>query len=214
MFIDPDGRWPWTNLIEGKTINPDNITGGSNFGMRMHPIRNEYILHRGMDMGGRSDEGKGIRAAAPGTIAKVDYQDGGAGHYVVVDHGNGYVTKYMHMQEGSIMVEKDQLIKDGEVLGNLGNSGGSTGPHLHFEIWKDGVAIDPKELKMPDINISGMVLPDMKTTDLNLVINGFPENNHKFTQGALPLPSRGEKLMESNVPIVKNIGEILNFFGF
>ena len=211
-FIDPDGLWPWTNLIEGKTIDPDQVTGGRAFGMRLHPIDQTPKMHRGVDLGGRSDEGKGIHAAAGGTITKIAYQEGGAGHYVEMDHGKGYVTKYMHLQEGSITVKEGDIINDGEIFAKLGNTGGSTGPHLHFEIWKDGVAIDPKELKMPDIDINGMVLPGMKTTDLNLVINGFPINSHKITQGALP--SFGEKLMESNVPIVKTIGEVLNFFGF
>ena len=211
-FFDPDGMWPWTHLIEGRTVNPDEVTGKSAFGMRIHPNTGEYKMHRGIDIGGRSDEGKGIRSSAPGTVVKVDYQEGGAGHYVVVDHGNGYITKTMHMQEGSIQVVKDQVIEDGKILGNLGSSGEVTGPHGHYEIWKDGVPINPKELKTPDINYNGYVIPGMKTTDLNVVINGFPQNDKKFTQGALP--SISEKLMESNKPIVQTVGELLNFFGF
>ncbi len=211
-FIDPDGMWPWTHLIEGRTVNPDEVTGRSAFGMRIHPITGEYKMHRGIDIGGRSDEGKGIRSSAPGTAVNVDYEEGGAGHYVVVDHGNGYITKTMHMQEGSIQVVKDQVIEDGKILGNLGSSGGATGPHGHYEIWKDGVPINPKELKTPDINYNGYVIPGMKTTDLNVVINGFPQNDKKFTQGALP--STSEKLMESNIPIVQTVGKLLNFFGF
>jgi RHS repeat-associated protein len=212
-FIDPDGMWPWPKLIEGKTINPDNVTGGSNFGMRLHPIKKVYKMHKGMDLGGRKDDGKGIHAAAGGTVTKVNYQKGGAGNYVVIDHGKGYVTKYMHMQKGSINVKEGEEIKDGAIIGKLGTTGGSTGPHLHFQIEKDGTAVDPRELKMDDVVIDGVkVAEGMKTDDLNLVINGFSENEQEFSQA--PEPSTSEKLKESNVPIVKTFGEILGAFGF
>jgi murein DD-endopeptidase MepM/ murein hydrolase activator NlpD len=96
--------------------------------------------HRGTDFA--AEMGTPIGASRGGVVRKVGNQPNGAGNYVVIDHGGGWVTKYFHMSK--INVTEGQKVKSGFEIGGVGNSGRSTGPHLHFEIWKDGKAVDPE----------------------------------------------------------------------
>ena len=69
---------------------------------------------------------------------------GDMGNYVIIDHGNGFKTRYMHMTKGTVTVKKGQTVKAGQVIGYMGNTGNSTGRHLHFDISKNGEYVDPK----------------------------------------------------------------------
>ncbi|MFB5652905.1 peptidoglycan DD-metalloendopeptidase family protein, partial [Leptospira wolffii] len=79
---------------------------------------------------------------AAGTVINTGYQKGGAGNYVIIDHGRGVVTKYFHLT--STNVSAGERVEKGQVIGLSGNTGRSTAPHLHFELWDKGKFIDPR----------------------------------------------------------------------
>ena len=110
------------------------------FGMRTHPTTGVYKLHTGVDIAGSGIRGKPILAANSGTVLKAGSHTA-YGNYVVIDHGGGYSTLYAHAK--SLNVSKGQKVNRGDVLGYVGSSGYSTGPHLHFEIMENGNYKDP-----------------------------------------------------------------------
>ncbi len=101
----------------------------SQYGMRTNPVTGIYQLHAGCDIG--AGYGANIWAAASGTVIQAGW-NGGYGNCVMVNHGNGYTTLYGHMS--SIAVSSGQSVSQGQVLGYVGSTGNSTGPHLHFEV--------------------------------------------------------------------------------
>ena len=111
---------------------------GSYFGYRTHPILGYSRLHGGLDIGGRM--GQPIWAAKEGVVimARVN---GGYGNTIIVDHGNGYATLYGH--QSSFEIKEGDYVETGQHIGNVGSTGLSTGPHLHFEIRENGSVIDP-----------------------------------------------------------------------
>ena len=108
------------------------------FGNRAHPTTGRTILHSGLDLATR--QGEPVLAASSGTVVKA-LSDKERGNYVVIQHDDMYATSYSHMN--SIAVKVGQTIESGTVVGVVGSTGISTGPHLHFEILKDGKAVDP-----------------------------------------------------------------------
>lgn len=120
------------------TPTPGAVTSG--FGMRTHPQTGKKTHHRGTDIGAR--EGTPIQAIADGVVVTVgDSGRVGYGKFVKIDHQNGYTSLYAHMSQTS--VSNKQKVKKGAVIGKVGNTGSSTGPHLHIEITKDGAHVDP-----------------------------------------------------------------------
>ncbi len=110
----------------------------SGFGWRVHPIFGSRRLHAGIDMG--APIGTTVRAADAGTVL-IAGSAGGYGTLVVVGHGGGLSTAYAHMS--AISVSPGQSVGRGEKVGEVGNEGNSTGPHLHFEVRRDGEPVDP-----------------------------------------------------------------------
>jgi len=120
-------------------INP--IRGGvetDGFGYRFHPILRMRIMHEGIDI--VADVGTPVYATGDGTISYVGPR-GGYGTVVEIDHGFGYSTLYGHLSKP--LVKEGQKVKRGQVVALSGNSGLSTGPHLHYEVIKNGVHVDP-----------------------------------------------------------------------
>ena len=113
----------------------------SSFGTRVDPLNDEKSFHPGLDIS--ADYGTPVLATADGTILSAGLS-GPYGNMVVVDHGFGITTKYGHLSR--IAVIGDQHIKRGDVLGYVGSSGRSTGPHLHYEIWMNGRLTNPMTL--------------------------------------------------------------------
>ncbi|WP_339426929.1 M23 family metallopeptidase, partial [Pseudomonas proteolytica] len=101
--------------------------------------------HRGVDIA--AAPGTAIRAPASGRVVKNDFQEGGAGNYLVLQHGDGSQSKYFHMQDRSAL-PVGREIEAGSILGRVGSTGRSTGPHLHYELWKDGKPVDPKRFQL------------------------------------------------------------------
>jgi len=111
----------------------------SGFGYRIHPIYKTSIMHSGMDF--TAPIGTPIYATGNGIVKLAEYNAGGYGNHVVISHGFGYETLYGHLNR--IKVRPGQRVTRGDVIGELGNSGSSTGPHLHYEVIKSGNKVDP-----------------------------------------------------------------------
>lgn len=110
----------------------------SEFGLRSDPFTRRLAQHSGIDIGG--DSGDPVYAAGGGTVIESAYNRS-RGHYIIIRHDSGYKSVYMHLRKR--LVTEGQKVKQGEQIGQLGSSGRSTGPHLHFEIWKNDQAVDP-----------------------------------------------------------------------
>lgn len=133
-----------TYVSKGYYAWPANTTYiTSNFGYRIHPITGVSRLHSGVDIG--AGYGTPITAAAAGTVitAVVNYGTTGYGTYVAIYHSNGTTTLYGHMS--SLAVYEGQSVSQGDVIGYVGSTGASTGPHLHFEVRIDGACVDPMQ---------------------------------------------------------------------
>jgi murein DD-endopeptidase MepM/ murein hydrolase activator NlpD len=115
-----------------------NRIGGS-FGYRIDPIYKDIRMHQGLDF--TAPAGTPIYATANGTIQVAGFSPDGYGNKVVINHGYGYQTLYAHMYK--IIARKGQSIKRGQVIGYIGSTGKSTGPHCHYEVIKKGVKVDP-----------------------------------------------------------------------
>ena len=111
----------------------------SPFGMRVHPISGRWKMHNGVDMA--AAQGTPIYAAKSGKVTVTSYQAGGAGYYVSINHGDGFSSVYMHMTH--YIVSPGQYVTAGQVIGYVGSTGGSTGPHLHFGISYNGSYVNP-----------------------------------------------------------------------
>jgi len=113
----------------------------SGFGMRMHPILLVEKFHSGVDF--TAKQGTNIIATADGVVTKVVFQKEGYGKMVVINHGKGFETWYTHMSDYA--VKMGEKIKKGEVVGYVGSSGKSAGPHLHYEVRKAGKPVNPQD---------------------------------------------------------------------
>ena len=110
----------------------------SRYGKRRDPMNKKSAFHTGIDFRGK--RGEKIKATADGVVKKA-FKNGGYGNYVMIDHGNGYTTSFSHMQK--YMVRRGDRVKRDQVIGLVGNTGRSTGPHLHYEVALDGKTINP-----------------------------------------------------------------------
>ena len=131
--VETLGQQRWVLPIQFEYVS-------SYFGYRNHPIDGVVKFHSGMDLA--ADYGVPIVAARSGTIKTAEYEAGGAGYYVIIDHLDGYTTRYLHMTR--YIVQPGQFVVAGQIIGYCGSTGASTGPHLHFSITKDGEYVDPE----------------------------------------------------------------------
>ena len=131
------------NTVDGITwylplpIGSYRIT--SPFGYRYHPISGKWKMHNGIDMAAVT--GTPIYATRAGVVTVASYEEGGAGYYVKLNHGDGYISIYMHMT--NFIVKPGDFVQAGQIIGYVGSTGGSTGPHLHFGIAYNGVYKNP-----------------------------------------------------------------------
>jgi murein DD-endopeptidase MepM/ murein hydrolase activator NlpD len=130
-----------SNLAE--TLHPAGrpISSGwisSYYGMRNDPFTGKRTMHKGMDFAGK--EGSDVVAVAAGVVTWSEGRDG-YGRLVEINHGKGYVTRYGHNKE--VLVEVGDRVKQGQVIARMGSSGRSTGPHVHFEVLKNGKTVNP-----------------------------------------------------------------------
>ncbi len=118
---------------------PSSRTITSEYGYRIHPIQGTKKLHTGMDIGAKS--GSNVIASAGGTVIMSQYY-GGYGNCIIIDHGGGVSTLYAHMSK--LIAKNGQKVNAGDVIGLVGSTGNSTGPHLHFEVRINGNTQNPR----------------------------------------------------------------------
>lgn len=121
-----------------KLFKPVTSPAGSGFGNRVHPIFGTVRFHAGLDFGGNM--GDPIQAAASGTVIQAEYREG-YGNTVIIDHGGGWTTLYAHLSRFN--VSNGEVVEIGGLIGLVGSTGWSTGPHLHFEVRYRGSPRDP-----------------------------------------------------------------------
>ena len=147
-FYDPNGE-------TGKRfLNRRPLEGGgtlrSRFGYRIHPIFKTRRLHTGVDLAART--GTPIYAAGDGVITYYKWQSG-YGNKIEIQHVNGYETAYGHLSRFVDGLGEGSRVRQGQVIGYVGSTGQSTGPHLHFEILINGNLVDPLSVKLPKDNV-------------------------------------------------------------
>ncbi|MCW0481204.1 M23 family metallopeptidase [Gaoshiqia sediminis] len=128
--------------------NKDLKRTASGWGFRIHPIYKIRRFHYGMDF--TAPIGTEIYATGDGIVKDVQTSRTGYGRWVVIDHGFGYETLYGHMNEFNVKV--GQAVKRGSVIGYVGNAGTSSGPHLHYEVHKNGKAVNPQYYYFKDLS--------------------------------------------------------------
>jgi murein DD-endopeptidase MepM/ murein hydrolase activator NlpD len=127
------------NIKPIRPWQPENLLSG--FGMRINPFHKGLYEHPGIDLA--AVRGTEVIATASGRIVQIKRSDlqAGYGNFIEIDHGNGFITRYAHLEE--IKVKLYQKIDKGSVIATSGSSGGSIAPHLHYEIVRDGINVDP-----------------------------------------------------------------------
>jgi len=141
-YYDENGRSSRKFLVRKPIALGETRSG---FGMRRHPILGYYKMHTGVDWA--APIGTPILAAGNGTVIKAQW-DAGYGRRVEIQHANGYITTYNHMSGFARGVSEGSRVKQGQVVGFLGSSGLSTGPHLHYEVMVNGHFVDPMRVKL------------------------------------------------------------------
>ncbi|MEO1787953.1 MAG: M23 family metallopeptidase, partial [Pseudomonadota bacterium] len=133
-----------TKFLMKTPINGARLS--SSFGYRRHPISGYNRLHKGTDFA--APTGTPVYAAGHGVIERSS-RFGGYGHYVRIRHANGYQTAYAHLSRYGAGIKSGRRVRQGQVIGYVGSTGASTGPHLHYEVIKNGKHVNAMRLKLP-----------------------------------------------------------------
>lgn len=133
---------PPSRLVLDWPVEPVAVT--SSFGRRPHPVTGKLRRHLGLDLA--ASEGQVVSTAGAGRVVRAGWR-GGYGLQVEVVHEGGVHTRYGHLSR--VLVKKGTLLEPGDIVGLAGNTGRSTGPHLHFELWREGRALDPLPVLVP-----------------------------------------------------------------
>ena len=156
-YFDDEGRSLKKFLLR-KPISDGEMRSG--FGMRYHPIMRYSKMHTGIDWANRI--GTPILAAGNGTVIKAGW-DSGYGRRVEIQHANGYVTTYSHQSAFAKGIAPGAKVRQGQVIGYLGSTGLSTGPHLHYEVLVNGNFVNPMKIRVPrGRELGGRVLAEFK----------------------------------------------------
>ncbi|MDF1687371.1 MAG: peptidoglycan DD-metalloendopeptidase family protein [Parvibaculaceae bacterium] len=142
-YFDKDGQSMKKFLMKTPV---DGARISSSFGRRRHPILGYTKMHTGTDFA--APRGTPIYAAGNGIIEKAQ-RNGGYGKYVKIRHANGYKTAYAHMNGYARGIKKGQRVRQGQVIGYVGTTGRSTGPHLHYEVHVHGKKVNPQSIRIP-----------------------------------------------------------------
>ena len=142
-YFDSNGESA-TKFLMKTPINGARLS--SSFGMRRHPISGYSRLHKGTDFA--APTGTPVYAAGHGKIERAS-RYGGYGHYVRIRHANGYKTAYAHLSRYGRGIRAGKRVRQGDIIGYVGSTGASTGPHLHYEIYIDGKPVNAMKLKLP-----------------------------------------------------------------
>ncbi|MGZ8335947.1 MAG: M23 family metallopeptidase [Allosphingosinicella sp.] len=151
---------PASHPIRGST----NFTSG--FGVRSDPFRGRAAMHGGVDLAG--PVGTPIHATADGMVGRSEYNNGGYGNLVEINHGGGIQTRYGHLSR--LIVQPGQRVRRGDLIGLMGSTGRSTGSHLHYEVRIDGRAVNPT----PFMQSNDMLIALQRRTETPAVAQGGP----------------------------------------
>ena len=138
-YYDRDGRSMRRFFLKSPLKFEPRVTSGFSF-RRVHPVLKTARAHRGVDYG--APTGAPVLAVASGTIVRAGWT-GGGGNSVYIRHDNGYETRYLHFSRIAPGIRSGVRVAQGEVIGNVGSTGLSTGPHLHYELLKGGTHVNP-----------------------------------------------------------------------
>jgi murein DD-endopeptidase MepM/ murein hydrolase activator NlpD len=155
---DAFDRTTTTTFVRSTVAVPNGMplrgsTLTSSYGMRNHPVLRKRAAHKGVDLA--APTGTPIYATADGVVTRADWFSS-YGLYISVDHGGDLETRFAHLSR--LAVDAGERVKKGDLIGYVGSTGRSTGPHLHYEVRVDGVAVNP--------------IPYMKETNAQLAYNG------------------------------------------
>ncbi len=145
----------------------------SGFGTRKHPILGYSAMHKGVDFG--APQGTPIQAAGDGTI-EFSGRNGSYGNYIRIRHNSEYASAYAHLSRIAKDVRPGQRVRQGQVIGYVGSTGRSTGPHLHYEVMRRGTQVNPLNVQLPTARkLDGPELIQFRTTkaELDLQIAGI-----------------------------------------
>jgi len=142
-YYEEDGRSIRKTLMKTPI---DGARLSSGFGMRRHPVLGYNKMHKGIDFA--APMGTPVYAAGDGTIEKAG-RNGGYGNYVRIRHNGELKTAYAHLHKFAKSVGKGKRVKQGQVIAYVGTTGRSTGPHLHYEVLKGGVQVNPSRVDLP-----------------------------------------------------------------
>ena len=132
-------------------VNNDDLTRvASGFGNRIDPFTKAIRFHHGIDF--TAPRGTPVYATGDGYIERVDSRSSGYGKHIRINHGYGYISLYAHLHKYNVV--KNQKVKRGDLIGYVGSTGRSSAPHLHYEIFKDGVRINPINFYYGDLSSS------------------------------------------------------------
>lgn len=158
-YFTADGKSA-TRFLMKTPINGARLS--SSFGRRRHPISGYSRLHKGTDFAARS--GTPIFAAGNGVVERAS-RYGGYGKYARIQHANGYETAYAHMSRYGPGIRKGRRVRQGDIIGYVGSTGASTGPHLHYEVLINGRHVNAMSLRLPTgRELEGALLEDFQET--------------------------------------------------
>ena len=160
-YFDENGKGMTKSLMK-TPINGARLS--SSYGMRKHPILGYNKMHKGVDFA--APTGTPIFAAGNGIVEYVG-RNGGYGKYIRIRHDGTYKTAYAHLNSYKKGIGNGVRVKQGDIIGYVGSTGRSTGPHLHYEIIVNGQQINPATLKLP----SGRKLNEQQLIDFNLLVS-------------------------------------------
>lgn len=186
--MDPDGRIPLKNVVNHVRIS-------SRFGLRKHPITGEYTGHGGVDLA-TDGTGHNVHVLADGKVKKIGWDvrttaNGnviGYGRYIIVEHANGYQSLYAHLEKDGVIVNIGDEIEDGSVIAISGNTGGSTGPHLHVEIGLGNILDRNNKINPESID-------DLQTLALPNIDGGMIDN--VYIQGSNSLDEFNQNVLKA-----------------
>jgi murein DD-endopeptidase MepM/ murein hydrolase activator NlpD len=180
-FIDVDGNIPWSAVFG------DEVTAwiSSLFAWRIHPIKKNPSFHDGIDLPVKA--GTNVRSLADGVVTDVKYDEVN-GNHIIVNHGQGYVSMYLHLKDKGTLVNVGDQVQNGQVIGLVGSTGSSTGPHLHLIIQVNGKKIDPtsvKDLQEEISEFSGQFESiDLESDVLTTLADSYRKRMSKITPGS------------------------------
>lgn len=158
-WYDQDGLSLASEIL-GRPVALSRVT--SRFGERLHPITGQRKQHRGVDYG--APEGTPVFAVGAGVVTTLAV-DASAGNHLKLDHASDFQSWYLHLHHFAAGLAKGSLVKQGEVIGYVGTTGASTGPHLHFELHRNGLALDPqRKLSSPLTALGPLSQPQHRKT--------------------------------------------------